>query len=48
MIRDVSVTLVPLQGYDRLDAIDPEKNIKKVCTYFLSLHCLITVLIVSV
>lgn len=30
MIRDVSVTLVPLQGFDRLDATDPEKNIKKV------------------
>lgn len=30
IIKDLSVTLVPLQGYDKLEATDAEKSIKKV------------------
>ncbi|XP_063696651.1 protein AF-10-like isoform X1 [Culicoides brevitarsis] len=29
--KDLSVTLTPLTGYDKLEATDPEKSIKKFC-----------------
>lgn len=30
IIKDLSVTLTPLQGYDKLEVADAEKSIKKV------------------
>uniref|UniRef100_A0A336MJK6 CSON000776 protein n=1 Tax=Culicoides sonorensis TaxID=179676 RepID=A0A336MJK6_CULSO len=31
IIKDLSVTLVPLQGYDKIEVADAEKSIKKFC-----------------
>lgn len=33
LVKELSVTLVPLQGYDKLEATDPEKSIKKVRSF---------------